>query len=344
MRESSYNCSNGFRPTRRRPRRSSGRSRSSPACRVPGGGASAPGPGQLGRIVSYIDQIERFPNRPAVTPPRMPPADAAPRRRAAAGHGRGGARRATPRGSSQGFGGRCPGSSASDGGGMTVLARAVAGRRRGAAPLGRRRSTAESLDRIERANPDLGAFLEVSRDAALEEAREVDGRVAAGETLPLAGVPLAVKDNMWVAGRRVDLRLPDPRGIPCRPATPPPSPGSGRPAPSSSARRTWTSSRWALRPRTAPFQPTRNPWDLSRIPGGSSGGSAAAVAARLVPGALGSDTGGSIRQPGACCGVVGFKPTYGRVSRYGPRRLRLLARPDRAPHARRRRTPRASTP
>ena len=198
---------------------------------------------------------------------------------------------------------------------MSGLARAVAAdvaaRRRSAVEI-----AAESLDRIERANPDLNAFLEVSRDAALEEAKEVDRRVAAGEPLPLAGVPLAVKDNMWVAGRRVSCASRILEGfVPPGDAT---AVGRLRQAGAVFVGKT-NLDEFAMGSSTenSAFQPTRNPWDLSRIPGGSSGGSAAAVAARLVPGALGSDTGGSIRQPGACSGVVGFKPSYGRVSRWG---------------------------
>ena len=187
----------------------------------------------------------------------------------------------------------------------------VAARRRSAVEI-----AAESLDRIERANPDLNAFLEVSRDAALAEAKEVDRRVAAGERLPLAGVPLAVKDNMWVAGRGVSCASRILEGfMPPGDAT---AVGRLREAGAVFVGKT-NLDEFAMGSSTenSAFQATRNPWDRSRIPGGSSGGSAAAVAARLVPGALGSDTGGSIRQPGACSGVVGFKPSYGRVSRWG---------------------------
>ena len=117
-------------------------------------------------------------------------------------------------------------------------------------------------------------------------------------------------------GRPHHLRLEDPRELPAGLHGDRRAPGVGRPW-SCSARPTWTSSRWARRTRTPPTAPTRNPWDLATRARRLSGGSAAAVAAGVAPWALGTDTGGSIRQPAALCGIVGLKPTYGAVSRYG---------------------------
>jgi aspartyl-tRNA(Asn)/glutamyl-tRNA(Gln) amidotransferase subunit A len=187
----------------------------------------------------------------------------------------------------------------------------------GAGRLSAEEICAAALERIRKLDVRLGAFLRLTPEAALECARAVDRRLAKGEDPgPLAGVPVAVKDNMCTRGTATTCasRILE-NHVPVYDAT---AVERLRAAGAVIVGKA-NLDEFAMGSSTenSAFGPTRNPWDLERVPGGSSGGSAAAVAALMVPVALGSDTGGSIRQPAALCGVVGLKPTYGRVSRYG---------------------------
>ena len=198
-----------------------------------------------------------------------------------------------------------------------LLSAAEAGRLIAERKLSSVEITRACLDRMRAIDAGVHAFVRVTDDLALKQAAEIDARISTGETLgPLAGVPIALKDILCTRGvpttccsrilehyvppydATVIQRLRD-AGLVFLGKT--------------------NMDEFAMGSSTenSAFGPTRNPWDLERVPGGSSGGSAAALASLEAPLAIGSDTGGSIRQPAAFCGITGLKPTYGRVSRYG---------------------------
>ncbi|MFA5777902.1 MAG: Asp-tRNA(Asn)/Glu-tRNA(Gln) amidotransferase subunit GatA [Candidatus Paceibacterota bacterium] len=171
------------------------------------------------------------------------------------------------------------------------------------------------LAEIEKKNSELNAYLEIYDDV-LEQAKKADERIAKGETFPLLGIPLAIKDVILIEGRKAGVASKilenytasyDATAI-----------AKLKKQGAVFLGRTNTDE-FAMGGSTenSAFGVTKNPNDLSRVAGGSSGGSVAAVAANLALGALGSDTGGSVREPASFCGIVGMKPTYGRVSRYG---------------------------
>ncbi|KGG12639.1 MULTISPECIES: Asp-tRNA(Asn)/Glu-tRNA(Gln) amidotransferase subunit GatA [Prochlorococcus] len=175
----------------------------------------------------------------------------------------------------------------------------------------------EQLSRIKKVDQKLHSFLHVDEERAQKTAKKIDEARSSGKRLPpLAGVPIAIKDNLCTKGitttcssKMLEQFVP--------------------PYESTVTKKLWEAGAVLIgktnldefamgsSTETSAFGPTLNPWDSSRVPGGSSGGSAAAVASGLCIAALGSDTGGSIRQPASFCGVVGLKPTYGRVSRWG---------------------------
>jgi aspartyl-tRNA(Asn)/glutamyl-tRNA(Gln) amidotransferase subunit A len=172
------------------------------------------------------------------------------------------------------------------------------------------------LDRISRYDRDVKSYLRITEDAAMEMAAEADRRISQGTDGLLTGIPFGMKDILCTKGVETTCASQILKGF-----VPPYSATVIEKLNESGyvhlGRLNMDEFAMGSSTENSSFHTTRNPWDLDRIPGGSSGGSAAAVAAGLCGAALGTDTGGSIRQPASLCGVVGMKPTYGRVSRYG---------------------------
>jgi aspartyl-tRNA(Asn)/glutamyl-tRNA(Gln) amidotransferase subunit A len=177
-------------------------------------------------------------------------------------------------------------------------------------------ATTDALDRIDAAQSTLNAFIAIDRDGALAQAEAADARLAQDDAPPLTGVPIAHKDVLMTAGLRTTCgsRMLETFTAPYDAHVV----ASLRSAGTVLVGKT-NMDEFAMGSsnETSYFGPVRNPWNVDYVPGGSSGGSAAAVAARLVPAATGTDTGGSIRQPASFTGICGLKPTYGVCSRYG---------------------------
>jgi aspartyl-tRNA(Asn)/glutamyl-tRNA(Gln) amidotransferase subunit A len=176
--------------------------------------------------------------------------------------------------------------------------------------------TRHFLSRIERLNPALNAFVTLTAERALQDAAAADARLGQGERGPLLGIPLIHKDIFCTDGVKTSCgsRMLDNFIAPYDATVVARFKAAGTVLLGKSNMDEFA---MGSSNETSYYGPVKNPWDTRKVPGGSSGGSAAATAARLVPLATGTDTGGSIRQPAALSGVTGFKPTYGRVSRYG---------------------------